>query len=210
MARQGGLLGGGLEGGSGAAPIGFNGEAGPDEEPNVSPEEQQQYDRFVENGMQLIYDENGKVSDEVVKRLSTGNKPIDALAQTAVWLVMLLEQDAARNKATVEDDVLMHAGKELFEQLVEVAEALGIHTYKEAELQGAWYTALDMYREANSDEGGRFDPEIAAAEFTQLNEADKEGRADEVLPGFEEQTEKAIFLAKNDQNPVDEEVEADG
>lgn len=210
MAKMGGILGGGFGGGSGAGPMDFDGQDTQTEEPNVTPEEQAQYDKVVKNGMELIYDPNGQVTPEVMKRLSTGNKPIESLSQTAVWLVMMVEQDANRNNFPIEDDVLLHAGKELFEQLADVAEALGIHKFKEAELQGAWYNALDMYREANQDEGGRIDKDQAANEFAQLNEADKEGRADELIPGFEQNMEKAMFMAKNDQNPVDQQEEEDG
>jgi hypothetical protein len=205
--KAGGLLGGGPDGGSGTAPTGFlPGEAeGEEEQPNVTPEEQQEYDTFVNNAMEIIYSQEGKVQDEVAARLSTGNKPIDTLAQTTVWIVMMVEQDAERAGMHITDDVLMHAGREIMEQLIEVAEALGLHEFKEAEIQGAWYNALDMYREANSDEGGRFNSDEAAAAFEALDEADKEGRADEVLPGFGQMSERAIAMATADQNPVGEE-----
>lgn len=205
-----GLLGVGSQTGAGAGPQGFTGqEEVEDEAPNVDPEEQQQYDMFVKNGMEILYKEDGTVEPQVLQRLSTGSKPIDTLAQTTVWLVMLLEQDAQRNNQPIEDDVLMHGGRELMEQLIEIAEAADLHEFKEAEIQGAWYQALDMYREANSDEGGRFNPEEAAAAFEALNEADKEGRAGEVLPGFEQNAEQALARAQKDQNPVDEEPEED-
>lgn len=207
--KAGGLLSGGPDGGAGTAPTGFlpgEGE-GEEEQPNVTPEEQQEYDTFVQNAMELIYSEEGKVNDEVAARLSTGNKPVDTLAQTTVWLVMMVEQDAERNGMHISDEVMMHGGREIMEQLIEVAEALGLHEFKEAEIQGAWYNALDMYREANTGDGGRFNPEEAAAAFEALDEADKEGRADEVLPGFGQMSERAIAMAMQDQNVPEEEQE---
>ena len=211
MAKMTGILGGGIGNGAGAGPVGFTpGEDIEDDEtPNVDPEEQQQYDQFVTNAMELMYGDDDKVEPQVLQRLSTGNKPIDVLAQTTVWLVMLVEQDATRNNVNITDDVVFHAGREIMEQLIEIAEAAEIHTFKEAEIQGAWYQALDMYREANSDEGGRFNPEEAAAAFEALNEADKEGRADEVLPGFEQNSERAISRAMADQNEVEEEEDTE-
>jgi hypothetical protein len=202
-----GLLGGGAEHGSGTAPTGF--VPGQTEEvedqPNVSPEEQQEYDTFVQNAMEIMYSPEGKVQDEIMARLSTGNKPIDTLAQTLVWLVMMVEQDAKRAGTAISDDVLMHAAREIMEQLIEIAEALGLHEFKEAEIQGAWYNALDMYREANSDEGGRIDPEVASTAFQQLDEAAKEGRADEIVPGFEQNAERGMAMAQMDQNDPDAE-----
>jgi hypothetical protein len=103
--------------------------------------------------------------------------------------------------------VIFHAGREILEQLIELSEAAGLHTWKEAEIQGAWYNALDMYREANTGEGGRIDPAAAAADFQALSDADKEGRGDEVLPGYEQQSEKAIAMAMKDQNATPEEEE---
>lgn len=215
MAQVGGILGGGQGAGSGVAPSGFNNEDEEDETPNVSPEEQAQYDAFVRNAMELIYaegEEGADVHPEILRRLSTGNKPQEVVAQTTVWLVSILEKNAEQAGSPVEDDVLFHAGREVLEQLIEVMEAAKLHDFKEAEIQGAWYNALDIYRETMSDVdgqgGGRFNPEQAASEFEALNEADKEGRADEVLPGFSQMAERAIVRAQQDQNDPDAEDEA--
>jgi len=209
VVKGGGLLFGGPGQAAGTAPVGFNpGEQmEEDETPNVSPEEQQQYDAFVNNAMEMIYTDAGKVEDQILGRLSTGNKPIDTLAQTTVWVVTLVEQDAKRNNMPIDDDVIFHAGREIMEQLIEVAEAAEIHEFKEAEIQGAWYNALDMYREANTGEGGRIDPEVAKQQFQALDEAAKEGRGDDILPGYEQQSERAIAMAMADQNPVEEDEE---
>lgn len=203
--KVGGILGGGSSGGSGVGPQGFTDEDVEEEIPNVSPEDQKMYDTFVKNGMEILYTPADKVEPEVLQRLSTGKKPIDTLAQTAVWLVMLLEQNAKKKGVQITNEVMMHGGKELLEQLVQIAEAAGIHTFKQAEIQGAWYNALDMYREANSGEGDRFKPDEAKAAFEALNEADKEGRADELVPGFYQQSERGIALAMQDQAPIQEE-----
>ena len=206
MAVMGGILGGGIGNGSGTGPIGFNDDQlMPEEEtPNVSPEEQQQYDAFVKNAAQLLYTDDGKAEPQVLGRLSTGDKPIDTMAQTLVWIVMMVEQDAKRQGQPVDDDVILHAATEIMSMLVELSEAAGLHKWKEAEIQGAWYQALDMYREANSDQGGRFDNEEAASAFEALDAADKEGRADEVMPGFEQLMERGMAMAQADQNEVDD------
>jgi hypothetical protein len=182
--------------GAGTGPMNFNNENDP--EPNVSPEEQKQYDLFVHNGMELIYTKDGKILPEVLQRLSRG-KPIQALAQTAVWLVMMVENSAKQNGLQITDDVIMHGGEELLEQLAEIAEKAHIHSFTQGELQGAWYNALDMYREANTGNGGRFNPQEAASEFQQLNAADQEGKADEVLPGFSS-AEQATMQAAQEQS----------
>jgi hypothetical protein len=178
--KMGGLLGEG----AGVGPQDFEGQQPTDPQPNVSPEEQEQYNRVVKNGMEILYTEEGRVLPEVVNRLGTKD-PVNSLSQTAVWLVMMVENSAKQSGFEISDDVLMHAGKELFDQLMEISEAHEIHDFTEKDVQASWYNALDMWREANSGEGGRFDEMAAAEQFIELNEADKEGRAEEIVPGFE-------------------------
>jgi hypothetical protein len=125
-------------------------------------------------------------------------------------LVMMLEQNAKQKGVELSDDVVMHGGRELMEQLADIDSKMGIHDFKQAELQGAWYNALDMYREANSGPGDRINPDEAKAAFEALNEADKEGRADEVVPGFYQQTEKGIAMAKQDEAPTQPEDQEGG
>lgn len=206
MREMGGILGGGIGNGAGVGPTGFGpGEdVAEDETPNVEPEEQEQYDTFVKNGMEILYTDDDKVHPNVLERLARG-KPREAMAQTTVWLVTMLETNAEAGGVQIEDDVVFHAGRELMEQLIDIAEAAGIHTFKEADIQGAWYQALDLYREANSGEGGRFRPEEAAAEFEALNEASKEGREDELIPGFSQMAERGIAMAMQDQTDPDAE-----
>jgi hypothetical protein len=211
--KGGGILFGGPGQAAGTAPIGFNpGEMAeaPEQEANVSPEEQEQYDAFVKNAMNIVYTDKGKVEPQVLARLSTGSKPIDSMAQTVVWLVMMVEQDAKRAGQEIGDDVVFHAGAEILEQLIDISDAAGLHKWKEAEQQGAWYMALDMYREANMGEGGRIDEAAAKEDMDALIAADQEGRGDEVLPGYEQQSEAAIAAAMADQNPTPEEEEVEG
>src|SRR5436309_1133861 len=131
--------------GAGISPSNFNGED-EEQQPNVTPEEQAQYDQFVKNGMSILYTEDGKIPPEVLNRLSRG-KPAAALAQTGVWLVSMLENSAKQSGKQIDPAVLMHGGKELFEQLATISQTAHIHRFDQKELDGAWYSALDMYRE---------------------------------------------------------------
>lgn len=173
-----------------------------DDEPNVTPEEQAEYDLFVKNAMEFIYTEDDKVLPDVMNRLATG-KPVDALAQTAVWVVGMVESSAKSSGKEISDDVVFHGGREILEQLVEVAEAGGDHDFTEKEIEAAWYQALDLYREASSGEGGRFKPEEAASEFMALNEADQQGNADDVLPGFSKIAQQSAIQNDEENAPVD-------
>lgn len=211
-----GLLG---QEGAGTSPTGFNGEDAP-EQPNASAEEQQLYDQFVTNGYKILYgtqDHEGPVRKEIIGLLSQGQNgdPTEPLAQTAVWLTMLVEKSAEQGGAHIPDEIVFHAGRELFEELATIADAAKIHTYSQKELQGAWYKALDMYREANTKDeqnpNARVDPEQLKGQFAQLDEADRTGQGAELL-GMDparaaEDADRAAEMDEQNNGPQEEQAE---
>lgn len=154
-----------------------------DGEANVTPEEQAQYDKFVRNGLEIIYPkgEGAQVSPKVIEQLSAGAEPIENLANTAVQITIAVEDSAEAGGVQLDDAVVMHGGIAILEELAEVAEAAKIHDYSEDELQGATYRALDLYREIGQ-QTGKVDPEALKAQFGEIVEADKRGDVQSVLP----------------------------
>lgn len=132
---------------------------------NVSPEEQEQYSKFEENYMRLIYTEQGEVRPEILQSLQAGAEAqvdtqgegtpphIMALASTAVTLVAKLDDSARESGKPLTDDVLVQGGTAVIEELAEVAEAAGVHDYSEDELSGALTVAMDMYRDKAIGDG---------------------------------------------------------
>lgn len=155
------------------------------EQPNVSPEEQAQYDEFVNNGLKVIYGggegEEPGARPDILNRLRESSDPIENLANTTVWLVTMLETSAEKGGAQLDDAVVMHGGKAILEELAEVAEAANIHDYSEKEMEGAWYRGLDLYRETATQDG-RVDPDALKAQFGEIEEADRQGRMGDILP----------------------------
>jgi len=172
---------------SGAAPaVDDRGTAGVDddgERPNVSPEEQAQYEEFVANAMEIIYPrgEEGAVSPQVIEQLSAGDDRIEALAQTAVQLTIAVEDSAEKAGPQLDDSVVMHGGIAILEELAEIAEAAKVHDYSEDEMQGATYRAMDLYRELG-EQSGKVDPDALKAQFGEIMDADKRGDVQSVLP----------------------------
>lgn len=164
-----------------------------EEASNVSPEEQAEYDAFVTNGMQLIYNE--QLMPQLLERIEGGGNPIEGLANAAALVVMRLEDSAEGQGQAISNDVKFHGGTELMEQLAELAEAAGIHEYSEEEVESAFYLALDTYRSTRQEQG-----KLAMDEINQdmqtLVQADQAGRLNEVLPGIEQ---AAARLPKPDQ-----------
>lgn len=161
---------------------------------NVSPEEQQQYDTFVQKAAELIYGD-GKVRPEILQSLAParepakdpkgGNPAVLALANTAVQIVSKLDSSSKQAGFQVSDDVLYHGGSEVVEMLAEIAQHAGFHDYTEHEIQGAFFQAVDDYRPI-AEEMGRTDQQTLKGQFQQVVDADQKGELNQLLPGIDQ------------------------
>jgi hypothetical protein len=156
-----------------------------DAQPNVTPEEQQQYDGFVMNGLQTIYSggADGKpgVRPDILEQLGQGDDFIGNLANASVKLVVMLQSSAKKAGHPIDDAVLMHGGQALLEELATVADAAKIHTFTDKETEGAWYKALDLWR-STGQQSGDLNADQLKGEFNDIQTADKQGRMGDVLP----------------------------
>jgi len=182
---------------------------------SASPEEQAAYEQFVGAAMDIIYPkgESGQVSPQIVDDLK-GNidpearklfeaaepplsgAPQDNTAAVTVVLVLLVDSQlgflakareaAASGGPAIEyDTVVFHAAQAIAEDLVEVAEAAGIHEFSEDDLAGVWARAMDLYRVASETMGAPgYDKEGLSNAFLDLLEADKTGNLGSILPGL--------------------------
>lgn len=158
------------------------------EEP--TPEEQAMYEQVVNNALEVIYPaDNDSIAPNIVESLSASENPVLDLAMTTVSLVNGLVQSAKQAGQEIPGVVLLPAGGEVLELLVEAAEAKKIHDYSEEDMERAWYLAVDMYRE-QAKAAGTLDEDALKADYAELEKADAEGRLDEVLPGARERAEK--------------------
>ncbi len=165
-----------------AAPEGEGGES------NVAPEEQAQYDQFVKNGMQLMYDE--KATDQLLENISSSENKVEGLANALVTIVSRLEESATESGQEISGDVMMHGGQELMEQLVELVEEAGIHDYTPEEMESAFLAAIDAYRSMKQEQG-TLPVEDLGQDFAELQQAESEGRLEEIAPGATEFAQKA-------------------
>jgi len=143
----------------------------------ASPEEQQQYDMFVNNAYQMVYDD--KILPGILKSMQGNGDPKEGLANTTAMVVMQVEESAKQNGKEIGPDVLFHGGTEIMESLAETAEAAGMHDYSEEEMEGALYRALDIYREMK---GGEINQEAIQQDFSALVQADQQGNLTDMLP----------------------------
>lgn len=148
------------------------------EQPNVSPEEQAQYDRFIDMAFRLIYDERSFPA--ILKRLTATPDPVEGLAAVVVMVVTRLRDSAKQQGVEVSPDVLFHGGSELLEDIADTAAKAGIHQYTEQEMEKALYRALDLYRAMDQRSGS--DPRPYQQDWDALVQADRQGRLGDLVP----------------------------
>lgn len=185
-------------------------ETGVQGEP-ASPEEQQAYDQFVGEAMDIIYPQgdDGQVSPQVLADLKgdldpkvmemfvnadppLSGSPQDMVAAEAVVLTILIDEKLGFGSMSTQIEsgadlnaVIMHAGQAIVEELIEVAEAAKIHDFSEQDVEGVWLRAVDLYRTVSETIGKTgYDKEELAREFSGLVEANNAGTLDKVLPGL--------------------------
>jgi len=153
------------------------------EQPNVTPEEQKQYDEFVENALRLTYDK--KTMPNVLETLKGGDNPIEGLANTLVMVVTALEKQADAAGAELSSDVIFHGSFEIIADLANLQKEAGIADLDDDEVEKAIYMAIDIYRQQKQS-AGRLDVEGISQDMDELMAAEKEGRLDEIAPGATE------------------------
>src|SRR5690606_18411012 len=95
----------------------------------ASPEEQEQYELFVAQGMNLIYDK--RLFQSVVGMLEGEGDPIEGLARTAALVVAKVIQSADKAGQKFPGDVLYAAATEIFEDLAELSRRAQIKDYSQ-------------------------------------------------------------------------------
>lgn len=176
------------------SPTSMLGEFDEDAMEEASPEEQAQYEGFVTSALAMIYPEQtpGEVNPAILANLrgqfepdalamfeaaepALTDSPQDSVAATAVLLTVMNE---SRGQFT--DDVVMHGGAAIVEELVEVSEAAKIHDFSDRDMETVTYRAMDLYRISSP----RADPAALTEQFKLLMQANEQGNLGAVLPGL--------------------------
>lgn len=169
-----------------------------EDESNVTPEEQAQYERFVGNGMNLIYDE--KVMPGLIKRMSVGGDPVEALASVTSQVLLKVMQSAAKaGKPITDDALLLQGGLELLELLAELAQVAKIHSYTDQEKEAAGYRAADLVREQMA-QNGQLDQAQQQKDAQEWVQADRTGQLDQMAPQLRELADKQKRKLRQDHD----------
>ena len=173
------------------------------DQPNVSPEEQAQYNLFVDNGLKLIFDK--AAAPKLLQRIKASESPSEGLASATVAIVTRLKDSAEQKGVKLDDAVLLHGGLELMENIAELSNAAKVHEFTPDEIEVAMYQALDQYG-TRELERGTLDKEAVAQDFKTMMDADKAGKIDELIPGLSQRARE--IQAKSRKPPPAESQEA--
>jgi|GEM_PF-6287152 len=159
-------------------------EAGYEGDPNVTPEEQAAYERFVDNGLKIIANE--KMAPHILKRIQEAEQPAEGLAAASVNIIVRLEQSAQENGRQLDPAILLHGGQELLEAIANMATAFDVHAFTEKEIESALYIAMDQYG-TQAVANGTLNKDALSEDVSMLQEADQSGNLDGLFgQGFTE------------------------
>lgn len=153
---------------------------------------------------QILADLKGQFDPQVLAMFEQAepaltDSPQDSAAATAVVLTLMLDQkmglgakanEQAQNPNPDPNEpdhgaVLLHGGKAIVEELLEVSEAAKIHDFNDQDIEAVWARANSLYLVAGEAMGAPgANREALKGEFSKLVEADKAGQLNKVLPGL--------------------------
>lgn len=145
----------------------------------ASPEEQEQYERFVTRAIQLIYAD--ETLPAILDTLRTED-PKMGLATAAVSVISRVASMADQAGTKLSPDVVMEAGGTILEDLANLATKAGIHDFESDpdSLEGAFFEALDQFRGVLT-EAGEINQEAAAADMEKLVAMDQAGELEPMI-----------------------------
>jgi antitoxin component of RelBE/YafQ-DinJ toxin-antitoxin module len=116
------------------------------EEPNVTPEEQQQYDTIVYKAMEMLYSDDRIVP--MLEKLKAGANNISKeIGHTAAMVMTSLVQTVAQSDQEIPEEILYNAGQEVVSQIVDIATAAGIVSEEQSQdvAEAALYEGLRIW-----------------------------------------------------------------
>lgn len=152
----------------------------------ASPEEQLQYEKFVAKAWDLVYDK--AMLPKVVDMLGGEGEPMEGLARTTALVVGRVATAAEQAGEKLSGDVVLHAGKEIFEDLADLSATFKVKDYtKDPEaLEGAYFRAMDHFR-VMMQQAGRLDQGAAQKDMEMIQQMDESGEFEQMLRGLAEQ-----------------------
>jgi hypothetical protein len=151
----------------------------------ATPEQQEVYNRFVAQAMNLMYDK--KTMPKLTQLLEGGGDPIEGLARATVLVTARVATAAEEAGEQLDGDVLFNAGAEIFNQLADVSDAAGLGDFANDRdaLESAYFRALDEFREL-MEGAGRIDQATFQRDLQAMQAQSESGEFEQQLRSLAE------------------------
>ncbi len=153
-------------------------DAAPDdaqgEQPNVSPEEQKQYDVVVTAAMKVMYDK-GRLQT-IVQKLDQGKDNLSqAIGHTAAMILMSVRSSVQQQGRAIPDDIVYAVGQDIVGQLCDIAVAAKIITQDKVETvaNAALFEGVRAWGQAMT-KNGDVTPDVKAASQKDMQEVQQQ------------------------------------
>ena len=109
----------------------------------LSPEQQEQIDNYVDNATLMIHSQ--PASDKILESLASIDNPQAAVAKTANLVHDMLEQGFQKNQKQHNELTLMFGAYQMIDELIELGEIAGIFQMDENQKYAAHHLAIQHY-----------------------------------------------------------------
>jgi len=150
---------------------------------DATPQEQEIYDRFLSMAVIALHDD--KMLPKTVEFLRSAPSPVEGIAEVASQLTLRVYTEARDKGMDVPGDILLNAGAEVIEAVVEVVEEAGIATISEEQMEVAMYAAADKFTKAAADMGV-YDAQKAQTDLDGLNSMADSGELGAMVPALKQ------------------------
>jgi hypothetical protein len=133
----------------------------PEQQPNVTPEEQAEYDQVVNNAYKMLYED----VPLLLENIGGHGDPVTGIATVVANAMSRITDSAVKDGRKFSDGVILNAGVEVLEDLADLA--------------------AETYRSLQQ-ESGNIDPNQAVTDMAALQQAEADGNLEQMLPGVAE------------------------
>lgn len=146
--------------------------------PNVSQEEQGQYEDFVNRCYEMIYTDDNL--EAIAATIEAGEYPAGDLAQAVAQVVSRVIAVAKEAGVEYGGDVKLHGGVEVMEAIADSLTQQGVYQFTPDDLERAMYIAMDAFRELNKNTG-LINEDAAKEDMALLEQMDKSGSLEQQM-----------------------------
>jgi len=131
----------------------------------------------------------------IIKSVKQSPDKVAALAQSAVFVVLRVEDSLEQSGGQLNLAMTFEGGAETITDIVDAMQKAGVYTYSQKEIDAAFLRAVDQYRMIRNQQG-RLDPAMFKAKIDQMKQAQAAGTLDQQYPGLTEFANQAKHDAK--------------